>query len=48
MVPIDWNRIEILGNAALGNVTAYISNNQDVAILAMSDFGIPLTASSLV
>jgi uncharacterized membrane protein (Fun14 family) len=41
----DWNRIEAIARAALGNVTAHISNNQDAATLAMSNFGIPLTGS---
>jgi uncharacterized membrane protein (Fun14 family) len=41
----DWNRIEALFTTALGNVTANIANNQDVATLAMSNFGIPLTGS---
>jgi uncharacterized membrane protein (Fun14 family) len=39
----DWNRIEVLASEALGNVTAQISNNQEVTSLAMSNFGIPLT-----
>ncbi len=41
----DWNRIEALFTSALGNVTANITNNQEVAMLAMSNFGIPLTGS---
>jgi uncharacterized membrane protein (Fun14 family) len=41
----DWNRIGALFTSALGNVTAKISNNQEVATLAMSNFGIPLTGS---
>jgi uncharacterized membrane protein (Fun14 family) len=41
----DWNRIEVLASEALGNVTAQISNNQEVTSLAMSNFGIPLTGS---
>jgi uncharacterized membrane protein (Fun14 family) len=39
----DWNRIEALFTTALGNVTNHISNNQEIATLAMSNFGIPLT-----
>jgi uncharacterized membrane protein (Fun14 family) len=39
----DWNRIDALFTNALGNVTANITNNQEVATLAMSNFGIPLT-----
>jgi uncharacterized membrane protein (Fun14 family) len=42
---VDWNRIEVLVGAALGNVSAHISNNQEAATLAMSNFGIPLTGS---
>jgi uncharacterized membrane protein (Fun14 family) len=41
----DWNRIEVMAGAALGNVTAHISTNQELATLAMSNFGIPLTGS---
>jgi uncharacterized membrane protein (Fun14 family) len=41
----DWNRIEAMAGAALGNVTAHISTNQEIATLAMSNFGIPLTGS---
>ena len=41
----DWNRIEAMGGAALGNVTAHISTNQELATLAMPNFGIPLTGS---
>jgi uncharacterized membrane protein (Fun14 family) len=42
----DWNRIEGLITAALGNVTSQISGSQDgLAALAMSNFGIPLTSS---
>ena len=41
----DWNRIETLASSALGNVTANITNSQDAATLAMSNFGIPLTGS---
>jgi uncharacterized membrane protein (Fun14 family) len=40
---LDWNRIEALFTSALGNVTANIPNNQEIAMLAMSNFGIPLT-----
>jgi uncharacterized membrane protein (Fun14 family) len=39
----DWNKIEALFTTAIGNVTANITNNQEVATLAMSNFGIPLT-----
>ena len=41
----DWNRIEVMAGAALGNVTAHVSTNQELAPLAMSNFGIPLTGS---
>jgi uncharacterized membrane protein (Fun14 family) len=42
----DWNRVEGLVTAALGNVTSQISSSQDgVAALATSNFGIPLTSS---
>jgi uncharacterized membrane protein (Fun14 family) len=40
---IDWNRIEVLAEAPLGNMSAHISNSQEAATLAMSNFGIPLT-----
>ena len=42
---IDWNRIEVLAAAALENMSAHLSNNQEAAALAMSNFGIPLTGS---
>lgn len=41
----DWTRIEVLASAALGNVTAYISNSQEATALVMSNFGIPLSGS---
>jgi uncharacterized membrane protein (Fun14 family) len=41
----DWNRIEAMAGAALGNVTAHISTNQELATLAISNFGIPLSGS---
>jgi uncharacterized membrane protein (Fun14 family) len=41
----DWNRIEVLASAALGNITAQISNSQEATVFAMSNFGIPLTGS---
>jgi uncharacterized membrane protein (Fun14 family) len=42
----DWNRIEGVVTATLGNITSQISSGQDgVATLAMSNFGIPLTSS---
>jgi uncharacterized membrane protein (Fun14 family) len=41
----DWNRIEVMAGAALGNVTAHISTNQELETLAMSNFGIPLSGS---
>jgi uncharacterized membrane protein (Fun14 family) len=41
----DWNRIEAMAGAALGNVTAHISTDQELTTLAMSNFGIPLTGS---
>jgi uncharacterized membrane protein (Fun14 family) len=41
----DWNKIEAMAGATLGNVTAHISNNQEIATLAMSNFGIPLSGS---
>lgn len=43
LASFDWNRIEAMAGAALGNVTAHISTNQELATLAMSNFGIPLT-----
>ena len=42
---IDWNRIEVLAAADLENMSAHLSNNQEAAALAMSNFGIPLTGS---
>jgi uncharacterized membrane protein (Fun14 family) len=42
---IDWNRIEVLTGAALGNFTAHISNGQEATAIVMSNFGIPLTGS---
>ncbi len=39
----DWNRIEAIAGEAFGNVTAHISTNQELATLAMPNFGIPLT-----
>ena len=41
----DWNRIEAMAGAALGNVTAHFSSNQELATHAMSNFGIPLSGS---
>jgi uncharacterized membrane protein (Fun14 family) len=41
----DWNRIEVLASAALGNVTAQITDGQGVTALAMSNIGIPLSGS---
>ena len=42
----DWNRIEGVVTATLGNITSQISSGQDgVAALAMSSFGIPLTSN---
>jgi uncharacterized membrane protein (Fun14 family) len=41
----DWNRIEAMAGAALGNVTAHISTNQELATLVMSNYGVPLTGS---
>jgi uncharacterized membrane protein (Fun14 family) len=43
---IDWDRMEVLAGAALGNMSAYISNSQEAATLAISNFGIPLTGSA--
>jgi uncharacterized membrane protein (Fun14 family) len=40
-----WNRIGVMAGAALGNVTAHVSTIQELAPLAMSNFGIPLTGS---
>jgi MFS superfamily sulfate permease-like transporter len=34
-----------MAGAALGNVTAQISTNQELATLAMSNIGIPLSGS---
>ena len=46
VVSIDWNRIEALVTAALGNATSQMSTSQDIgATLAISNFGIPLTGS---
>ena len=42
---IDWNRIEVLANAALGNMSAQISSGQEATVFAMSNLGIPLTGS---
>jgi uncharacterized membrane protein (Fun14 family) len=42
---IDWNRIEVLANSALGNISAHISSSQEATAFAMSNFGIPLTGS---
>ena len=42
---IDCNRIGVLTGAALGNLTAHISNSQEATALAMSNIGIPLTGS---
>src|SRR5918994_2263259 len=36
---IDWNRIEVLAAAALGNTSAHLSNSQEAAMVAMSNFG---------
>jgi uncharacterized membrane protein (Fun14 family) len=42
----DWNRIEGVVTATLGNITSQVSSGQDgAAVLAMSNFGIPLTSS---
>jgi uncharacterized membrane protein (Fun14 family) len=41
----DWNRIEAIAGAALGNVTNHISTNQELATPAMSNIGIPLSGS---
>jgi uncharacterized membrane protein (Fun14 family) len=41
----DWNRIEVMASTAVGDITTYLSNSQDAAVLAMSNFGIPLTGS---
>jgi uncharacterized membrane protein (Fun14 family) len=42
----DWNRIERIVTTTLGNVTSQISGSQDgAAVLAMPNFGIPLTSS---
>ena len=41
----DWNRIEVMARAALGNVTAHVFTSQEVATLAMSNFGSPLSGS---
>ena len=42
---IDWNKIEVLAAEALGNMSAHLANSQEAAMLAMSNFGIPLTGS---
>jgi uncharacterized membrane protein (Fun14 family) len=41
----DWNRIEVMASTAVGDITTYLSNSLDAAVLAMSNFGIPLTGS---
>jgi uncharacterized membrane protein (Fun14 family) len=42
----DWNRIEGVVTATLGNITSQISSGPDgAAALAMSNFGIQLTSS---
>jgi uncharacterized membrane protein (Fun14 family) len=41
----DWNRIEAMAGAALGNVTTHISTNQELSTLALSNLGIPLSGS---
>jgi uncharacterized membrane protein (Fun14 family) len=41
----DWNRIGVLANAALGNVTTQITNSQEAIAFSMSNFGIPLSGS---
>jgi uncharacterized membrane protein (Fun14 family) len=41
----DWNRIEVMASTAVGDITTYLSNSQDAAVLAMSNFCIPLTGS---
>ena len=43
---IDWNSIEVFAGAALGNMSAHISNSQEAATLAMSNFGIPIISST--
>jgi uncharacterized membrane protein (Fun14 family) len=40
-----WNRIEAMAGAALGNIIAHISSNQELTTLAMSNFGVQFTAS---
>ena len=41
----DWNRIEVLASATLGNLTTQLTNSQEAIALSMSNFGIPLTGS---
>ena len=41
----DWDKVEGVVTATLGNVTSQIANGQDITGLAMSNFGIPLTSS---
>jgi uncharacterized membrane protein (Fun14 family) len=42
----DWKRIEGIVTTTLGNITSQVSGGQDeAAVLAMSNFGIPLTSS---
>jgi uncharacterized membrane protein (Fun14 family) len=43
---IDWNRVQEMVGAALGNVTAHMFTNQELTTLAMSNFGIPLSGMS--
>jgi uncharacterized membrane protein (Fun14 family) len=45
MAYFDWNRIEEITIAMLGNITNQMASNQDVAALGMSTLGIPLTGS---
>jgi uncharacterized membrane protein (Fun14 family) len=41
----DWKRIEGIVTTTLGNITSQVAGGQDTAVLAMSNFGIPLTSS---
>jgi uncharacterized membrane protein (Fun14 family) len=45
LASFDWNRIEVMASTAMGSFTTYLSNSQDAAALAMSNFGIPLSGS---
>jgi uncharacterized membrane protein (Fun14 family) len=41
----DWDRIEAMASTVVGNITTQISNSEEAAAFAMSNFGIPLSGS---